>query len=87
MSIFTKWFSGKSAQDENLILSIIDQEKSKIKRYNILIAYIEKISKKRSEKFNARLYDFFKEYNEIATMLTIANLIQTEPKLKLKLKS
>ncbi|OMJ72469.1 hypothetical protein SteCoe_29098 [Stentor coeruleus] len=80
-----KWFSGKPSAD-NLaeMQEILYEEKSLAKRHSIMINSIQRQLKSTSEKFDLKLYDFFKKNSEIFTTICLSYIFQTDPKCKPK---
>lgn len=82
MSIF-RFFTKPSSEDPIKIINLIDEEKPMSKRYVFMINYITKLSKP-DEKFNLRLYDFFKDHGETVLIICLAHIHQSDSKLKIK---
>lgn len=80
-----KWFSGKPSAD-NLaeMQEILYEEKSLAKRHSIMINSIQRQLKSTSEKFDLKLYDFFKKNSEIFTSICLNYIFQVDPKCKPK---
>lgn len=82
MSIF-RFFTKQSSEDPIKIINLIDEEKPMNKRYAFMISYITKLTKS-DEKFNLRLYDFFKEHGDTVIQICLAHIFQSDSKLKIK---